>query len=289
MKFRLYKEYGAQNSKPVFEAFETSLTALGHEVVLNDSYDVAVIWSVLWHGTMAKNKPVWDDCQAKGKPVIVLEVGGIKRGTTWKVAINGINREADFGDGELDSMRPSLLGLNMQPWQLSGGRDILICGQHDKSHQWRDMPSMATWVLNVMQEIRKHTARPIIFRPHPRCRLPGIEHEFINVKRQEPNKIVDSYDDFDFNLSNVFAVVSWTSNPGIHAVLQGVPAFVGPASLAYDVANHDFNTINLPQMPDRTQWLLEYAHTEWNINEIAQGIPLKRLLPKLKKMVDKTV
>ena len=41
------------------------LTALGHEVVQTTPYDVAVIWSVLWHGTMAKNKPAWDNCLQK--------------------------------------------------------------------------------------------------------------------------------------------------------------------------------------------------------------------------------
>jgi len=29
--------------------------------------------------------------------------------------------------------------------------------------------------------------------------------------------------------------------------------------------------------PDRTQWLNDYAWTEFTIQEISQGIPLKRL------------
>ena len=36
-----------------------------------------------------------------------------------------------------------------------------------------------------------------------------------------------------------------------------------------------------PLMPDRTQWLNNYAHTEWTIEEISQGIPLKRLTSQL--------
>jgi hypothetical protein len=34
-------------------------------------------------------------------------------------------------------------------------------------------------------------------------------------------------------------------------------------------------------MPDRTQWLNDYAHTEYTVEEISQGIPLKRLTDKL--------
>ena len=65
--------------------------------------------------------------------------------------------------------------------------------------------------------------------------------------------------------------------------INGIPAFVGTSSLAYDVANDiDFlHDIENPIMPDRTQWLNDYAHTEYTIEEIAQGLPLKSLTPKL--------
>ena len=65
MKFSLFTDYGAQNSKPVFDAFATSLSSAGHTVVNNDwDSDVAVIWSVLWNGRMAGNEKVWLDFQA---------------------------------------------------------------------------------------------------------------------------------------------------------------------------------------------------------------------------------
>ena len=53
--------------------------------------DAALIWSVLWFGQMGKNKEVWDRYRAQGKPVIVIEVGGLIRNETWKLGINGIN------------------------------------------------------------------------------------------------------------------------------------------------------------------------------------------------------
>ena len=58
--------------------------------------DAALIWSVLWYGKMSANKRVWDHYRAQNKPVIVIEVGGLIRNTTWKLGINGINRDADF-------------------------------------------------------------------------------------------------------------------------------------------------------------------------------------------------
>jgi hypothetical protein len=284
MKFSLWTQYGALNSRPVFDAFGESLRNSGHTVLLNTfDADVHVIWSVLWNGRMAQNKKVWDRAKAENKNVIVLEVGGIKRGTTWKVGLNGINRDAYFGpDMGDDSERSNLLKLKIKPWRKLGDY-ILICGQHDKSLQWQNMPRMSNWVIDTISEIRKHTKRPIVFRPHPRCPLPAIEHEFKNVTRQQPQQTPGSYDDFDIDYSRVYATVSYSSNPGIHSVLNGVPAFVGPASLAYDAANDiDFlHDINDPLMPDRQAWLNNYAWTEFTVEEIAQGIPLNRLTDKL--------
>ena len=291
MIFCLYTDYGALNSKPVFEAFAKSIIDAGHTVIYNepyrvmnhyDNYDVAVIWSVLWHGRMAKNKTVWEQNRLLNKPVIVLEVGGIQRGTTWKVGLNGINRDAYFGPDNNNDDRHRLLGLSLRPWRTNG-EYILICGQHDKSLQWQDMPSMSNWFMQTYREIRKHTDRPIVFRPHPRCRLPHIELGLKHVYRQEPVKIGGSYDDFDMGFDNVHCTISYSSNPGIHSILNGVPAFVSTHSLAYPVGNDiDFlHDIENPMMPERTQWLNDYAHTEYTIEEIFQGIPLNYLTSKL--------
>jgi hypothetical protein len=283
MKFSLWTQYGALNSKPIFDAFRLGCHSLGFTCVDNsDDADVDVIWSVLFSGRMAANKAIWERNTANAKPTIVLEVGGINRGTTWKVGLNGINRDAYFGPTNNNDDRRRLLGLSLTPWRTHG-EYILICGQHDKSLQWQGMPRMSTWVMNTIDAIRAHTDRPILFRPHPRCPLPNIEHEFKNVTRQRPMKLNGTYDDYDMRFNNVHAVVSWSSNPGIHSVLNGVPAFVGTSSLAYDMGNDiDFmHDIEAPLRPDRQQWLNDYAHTEWTVQEISQGIPLNLLTDKL--------
>ena len=273
----LWTQYGALNSKPVFDAFANSLLDNGYTVVYNDnSADINVIWSVLFYGRMASNKAIWD----QNKPTIVLEVGGIVRGTTWKVGLNGINRDAYFGTVGNNSDRAISLGLALEPWKTDG-EYILICGQHDKSLQWKDMPPMSQWVHDTITFVRAQTKRPIIFRAHPRCKLDHIEKEFKNVYRQEPNKLPGTYDDFDMKFTNIWATISWSSNPGIHSIINGVPAFTGPSSLAFDVALQDLRQIEDPLYCDRTQWLNDYAHTEYTIKEISEGIPLKRLTSKL--------
>jgi hypothetical protein len=283
MKFNLWTQYGALNSKPVFDAFKQGANAAGYTCTENTSgAGIDVIWSVLFNGRMTGNRSIWEKAKNQGKPVIVLEVGGIKRGTTWKVGIDGINRDAYFNDGKNNNDRARSLGLFLKPWRQDGDY-ILICGQHDKSLQWQGMPRMSKWIMDTIEQIQEHSARPIIFRPHPRCPLHDIEHQYRNVYRQQPLRVEGTYDDFNLSFAGAHAVINYSSNPGPQALLAGVPAFVSTSSLAYDAANDiDFlHDIEEPFRPDRQQWLNDYAHTEYTIKEIAQGMPLNLLTRKL--------
>ena len=281
MKFNLWTQYGALNSKPVFDAFYNGAKSLGYDCSFNSNDgDVDVIWSVLFHGRMAGNRAVWERAMAQSKPVVVLEVGGIKRGTTWKVGLNGINRDASFGNDGNTNWRSNLLDLKLKPWRTDG-EYILLCGQHDHSLQWNMLPSMDRWVVETIKNIRAYTDRPIIFRPHPRCPVKNIESQFKDVIRQTPRHLLNSYDSFDMGFDNIYTTVSWTSNPGIHSVIEGIPAYTSPSSLAWDVSIKSLTNLNNPPLPDRQQWLNDYAYTEWTVEEIAQGIPLKRLTSML--------
>lgn len=278
MKFGLWTQYGALNSKPVFDAFRHSLVQAGHSVIENDpNNDVDVIWSVLWNGRMAPNKQIWDRARSVNKPVVVLEVGHIRRGITWKVGLNGINRDAFFSSGGNNNHRASVLALGLKEWKNNSDGPIIICTQHSKSQQWEGMPPVSNWVIQTIDEIRKHTDRHIIIRPHPRCPLELIEIEFENVSRQVPRRLNGTYDDYDFRYDHAWAVINWSSNPAIEAVKSGIPVFTGPSSLAWDVANQTLESINSPLKPDRQQWLNDLAHTEFTVQEIAQGLPLKQL------------
>ena len=285
MIFGLFKQHGALNSVPVFSAFEQGVQHLGHTAHDNDlNADVAVIWSVLWYGRMAKNKTVWDHFTKQGKPIIVLEVGALKRNITWKVAIGGINNEAHFGHTtNNDNARLTSLGVTVQDWKdTKDTNSIIICGQHQASYQWRNMPPVSDWISNTIREIRQHTDRPIKVRSHPRYPF-SFNKTGANVKESVPKRIdiVQDFYDFDAELSTAHCVVNWSSNPAIEAVLAGVPVFTGPDSLAHAVANHSFDTIETLVKPNRQQWANDLAYTEWHVDEIALGTPLIRILNKI--------
>jgi len=286
MKIEVWTEHGPQNSKPIFEAFIKSLTDAGEEVVLNRSSnaDVAVIWSVLWQGRMQGYKKIWDEYRNAGKPVIVMEVGGLLRNISFKIGINGINRDADFANQTFDDQRWPLFKHELRPWNPTGDL-IVICGQHDASEQWKGLPRMSTWIEQQITEIRKYTTRPILVRPHPRNTISFKENKFKNVKVRLPKRDFMTYDDTDFKatLERTWAVVNHSSNPAMEAVIKGIPVFVSESSLCHDVGNIKLADINTPAMPNRLTWANQLAYTEWFADEIEQGLPWARIRARLEE------
>lgn len=278
----MWTKYGALNSREVFESFKKGTEYLGHHVFENnENCDVDVIWSVLWSGRMSQNLKIWQNAKQKKKPVIILEVGGIQRNKTWKVGLNGINRKGILTTNKRDVERPKKLGLNLKPWTNDNNEYILVCGQHGKSQQWKEMPEPDDWARSVITKLQKYTQRKILLRPHPRFPLKDVSKEFSNIEITKPKKDRESLDDFPIDFSNVHATINWSSNPGIHSVINGVPAFVGPDSLSYDVGNLKLSNIENPRKPNRERWLIEYAHTEYTLDEIEYGIPLYYLTQRM--------
>ena len=285
MKIALFPEYGSLNSQPVFEALIRHLQSKNEKIMINkydNTCDVAVIWSVLWRGRMEKNKKVWDDFRSQGKPVVVLEVGGLRRNVTWKMAINGINRDADFANHVFDDKRWPLFKLELKPWQQTGNV-IVICGQHHNSEQWKGLPKLNSWVEQQIKIIRKYCDKPIVIRPHPRNPFNFDEKKYPHVRVNLPKRDHSTYDDTDFKkiLRSTWSVVNHSSNPAIEAVINGIPVFVSESSLCHDVGNTNVADILHPAMPARQNWANRMAYCEWTTEEIGQGLPWKRIRERL--------
>jgi len=284
MRLEVWTEYGPQNSKPIFDAFIKSLQDAGDTVYLNKSAnaDVAVIWSVLWRGRMEQYQRIWREYRNNGKPVIVIEVGGLRRNQSFKIGINGINRDADFANQEYDDKRWPLFKHELCPWNPTGDI-IVICGQHDASEQWKGLPKMENWIVQQITEIRKYTTRPILVRPHPRNQISFDPKKFDNVKIRMPKRDYRTYDDTDFKrtLERTWAVVNHSSNPAMEAVIKGIPVFVSESSLCHVVGNTKLVDINTPAMPNRLSWANWLSYTEWFKDEIEAGLPWKRIKKRL--------
>jgi hypothetical protein len=275
MKFRLYKEFGSLNSVEVFNAVETGLQYLGHEIS-NDS-GIPIIWSVLWAGKMQSNRRIYETCVKKNLPVVIVEVGNLRRNETWRVSLNHVNRLGVFANTtDLDYERPGKLGLSLRDIKQDRKDEILITAQHKHSLQWKGMPDTVFWISDLAREIKRYTDRKIVVRPHPRSLFGPVPGTTIVY----PKKIENTYDNFDIDY-NYHCVINHNSGPAIQSAINGTPVICDQSSLAYPVST-TLENIENPTIPDRKQWFVELCHTEWTVDEIKKGLPFLRLLPEIK-------
>lgn len=271
MKFRLYREYGALNSREIFDDCEHGLRKLGHQIVSRDE-DIAVIWSVLWNGRMAANQRVYQASKKLRKPIMIIEVGNLIRNKTWRISLNHINNLGQFGSVAIDLDRPKKLGVELHSEKIERKDEILIACQHEKSLQWEGMPKMTEWVVQTVKEISQYTDRKIIVRPHPRNLFSVSGKNFVI---EMPKKLPGTYDNFDIDYG-YHCVINHNSGPAVQAAIQGIPIICDQTSLAFSVSD-SIKNIEQPRLPDRTQWFLDLCHREWLVDEISEGTPFEGL------------
>jgi hypothetical protein len=198
----------------------------------------------------------------RGLKVLVLESGYIFRGdgenNYYALGWGGINGRADFRNQNSPEDRALKLGVKPRPWKT--GSKILLCGQvpWDASVDFTDHIAWLNETANVLKMLSQ---RKVVFRPHPLAKLnpiPGCEYSF-------GRPIGD-------DLEDCHAVVTFNSNSGVNAVLEGIPVFAfDMGSMVYSIANKTLSQIVNPLLQDRTQWLNDIAYAQWTPEEMRSG------------------
>lgn len=282
MKFNLYRQFGALNSKAVFDAFSQGIKKLGYSES-QEPTAIPVIWSVLWAGRMLGNQKIYEQAVSKNLPVIIVEVGNLKRNITWRISVDHVNSQGYFGNEQnLDSTRVTHF-QSLTPVNNNRNNAVLITTQRHESLQWQGLPLVEKWVDQTVANIKKYTDRSIVVRSHPRSRsMPASESYTVDP----PKKIIGSYDDYNINY-NYHCVISHNSGTAVQAAINGTPIICHSTSLASPVSDVWQNLENV-KLPNRNDWYLRLCHTEWAVDEIAKGVPLMRLVPYLQQRLKST-
>jgi hypothetical protein len=167
------------------------------------------------------------------------------------------------------------LNLNLMPWRTHGDH-VLVCLQRDGGWSMKGT-DMIEWTKQTVHRLRSLTARPIMIRPHPKHKInlsgltsmPGVRESAVGRTLQE-------------DLANAWAAVFCNSSSSVAAVLAGIPVFADDDDcVAWAVANKDLSQIELPVMPDRTQWLNDLSSAHWTDDESRCGAIYQRFVEYL--------
>jgi hypothetical protein len=286
------------------QALSVGLNKLGvdHTVTRPNRFDgeiadVAIVngWhkDMLDRGGIKQNRNRVIEAQAAaGKPAWCIERGFIgDRKKNSAMSIDGFcSNGGDFRAEGMPSDRWDALGIELKPWR-SGGDYILLCAQVPWDAQVQD-GNHIQWLEDTADEIRKHTERPIRFRPHPKAYRRGRPYsELTNVfskrltadERTDYRQLVADLDTpppttFEEDLAGAHAVVCYNSNVATLSVIAGVPVFTGAPCLADPIACRDLSIIDDPRLSIhltdmRQQWANDLAYKQWNIEDFREGRP----------------
>lgn len=153
--------------------------------------------------------------------------------------------------------------------QSKEGEFVLLAGMSAKS-AWVFGLEPNEFELRMIKEIKKHTDRPILYRPKPSwdgaTPLPGTVYS-------PPDESIDAA------LGRSSVVVTHHSNVAIDAISAGKACIVPGHGVGVAVSS-PFDKIDDPYFPHeakRHQWLCDIAYTQWNVKEIQEGKPWKHL------------
>ncbi len=254
-----------------------------------DGYDCAVIFGSY------KKKRGRPQHQGKGKiiesgiPYIQLETQLIGRPidtaihNEFRVGVNGfLWDDAKWGFEHIEDDRSKKVfernGYDPDvPWKQDG-EYILLCMQKVGDASLRDA-DVFEWTENTVNDIRKHTDRKIIIRPHPLYRKSSLHNtlkeKILNVSNthwQETDLLKDGFVSIQEQLQKAWCTVTYTSGSGIDAVINGIPNIAcDTGSMVYDVSSKDIAEVENPYRGEKKEWTNRIAHCQWSIEEFESG------------------
>ena len=154
------------------------------------------------------------------------------------------------------------LGITLRDQRQSGSH-ILVC---PSSIGLENFYNKNGWTNRVINELKKHTDRPIRIRQKPRAN--GTSGPMVAT--------VPLDDDF----KDAWAVVTLASIVGVEAICAGIPVFCDPASPCAPVGNLDLKDIESPRFELNQLWLNTLAYYQYTEDELKKGLANVFILSK---------
>lgn len=176
--------------------------------------------------------------------------------------------------------------IEIKPWRTTGDYVLLILQRPGDSSlrnlltKHRTYENFVTYTIN---QIKKHTDRPIRVRMHPlrqQQQLEILKKFDVEISTNTHGAgLLEGGDGLYEDFKNAYAVVGFNSNALTESICEGIPTFsMCASSMAWQCSNKDLKRIENPTFFAREQWLYNLGYCQWREDEIAQGAPWYHLL-----------
>ena len=168
------------------------------------------------------------------------------------------------------------IDLNLKPWrEKHKSKNVLILCQNPSDASLLGL-DIKQWVMATVKHLMKVTKRKIVIRNHPLAKASITEmfELMYNIKQVEISE-----NSLEKDLASAHCAVSYTSGASIDAMMNGIPVITpSPYNFVYGISSHDLENVENPILGDRLSLLYKLSYTQWSVEEIIEGKPLKHLL-----------
>jgi len=186
-----------------------------------------------------------------------------------KFAVNDRHPTAYFQTKRHSSSRWDRFRYAIRPWRPNHPNSpIILAGMGPKGASAEGY-NPGQWEAEAARIIRRHSKRPIIYRPKPNWLgappIPGTQYT-------RPDSIK-----LDDQLRDAHAIVSHHSNANVEALMLGVPSFT-EGGIGTTMSLSDLSKIEYPYFPeDREQFFYDLAWCQWSVAEMREGLAWRYL------------
>ncbi|MBI3315359.1 MAG: hypothetical protein HYZ87_00055 [Candidatus Omnitrophica bacterium] len=241
-------------------------------------------------GRLASCAQILSYCRRKDADFIYFDKGYLRRG--WgtenpegyiRFVVNALHASDYFQEFPRPSDRWRKLKVQLSPPKKKG-QNIIFAGCTEKFATFHNFNAV-DYAKSVVDAIHKIINLPIIYRPKPGGRNTLGYNPVTNTTLSGNDRTIDQ------ELKNAYALVTFSSNAAIDALIAGVPAFVLGPGMAKPVSNTDLAMLKNPYFPsekERNQFFYDLAYCQWNGREIEKGVvweDLKNILQRIKKKI----
>ena len=165
-------------------------------------------------------------------------------------------------------------GISLEPLKTKG-KNIVVCLQRNGGWSMSRI-AVVDWTRNTVTEIKKHTDRTIILRPHPgdkkafQTYIPMLSQ----IYKNDPQVKISSQDTpLEQDLYKAWAVVNHNSSAIVGPIIQGYHAYITDPekSQCAEVSHIGFENIESPNEFDRQIWLERISMFHWKFSELEDG------------------
>jgi hypothetical protein len=280
MRFALYYTH-KEFQRRVADSF---LKGFGAELIYKPDYDGADYDVSAVVGLMPDSQRVFNDCLAKGKQVLLLDKPYYRHMIEHvRVSTNGFQPHKWLMSAKMPQDRLRSFGVKVKdaPPQSWRRGSILIAGSSQKFCTWHGLGDATEYAQRLVDEIRRWTNRPIIYRPKPsfKAAVPVKGASFSHMSETgQKRRFVD-------DLVKADLVVTFGSNAALEALAYAIPVVVlGPGigmTMASRTIEEGVKTKFIPSWEERKQYLANVAYCQWDIAEIEAGVARPYILKQL--------